>query len=178
MRAGYRLRQFWRALSARPTAEDLEQVRNLLSSAQMTLFTQLQASEQVHGLSVYRKLTEQGEYHPDLLVAALLHDVGKSVCRLRPWERALIVLGKAIDPQRVKRWGRQTCPQPGRLIGWRRAFIVSEQHAGWGADLAREAGVSSLAERLIRRHQDAVPPGSNSTEDRLLSKLQAVDDEN
>ncbi len=178
MRIGYRIRQFWGALRARPSAEDLEQARNLLSTAQMTLFTRLQASEQVHGLSVYRKLTEQSECHPDLLVAALLHDVGKSVCQLRPWERALIVLGKAIDPERVKRWGRQACPQPGRLTGWRRPFIVSEQHAGWGAGLAREAGVSPLTERLIRRHQDPVPPGSNSTEDRLLSKLQALDDEN
>jgi hypothetical protein len=63
-------------------------------------------------------------------------------------------------------------------MGWRRAFIVAEQHPIWGADLAAECGTSQLAVSLIARHQEQIPPEASSMEDILLRKLQAVDDNN
>jgi hypothetical protein len=79
-RLAYRGRQFWLALRARPAAQDLEQARLILRRDLFALFTTMQPGEQVHSLHVLRQLLSQGEEHPDLLVAALLHDVGKGSC--------------------------------------------------------------------------------------------------
>jgi hypothetical protein len=170
----YRTRQFWQALRSHPSTQDSEIIQSILSPLQLELFRQMQASEQAHSLRVLRALLEQGENQGDLLVAALLHDVGKSRARLKLWERVAIVLVKAICPDCAKRWG------VGSAAGWRRPFVVSTLHPQWGAEMAAEAGASPLTQVLIRRHQEDLPEGSgggDSLENRLLSKLISVDDE-
>lgn len=178
MRILYRVRQFWHALNASPTTEDLELARSVLTPAQMTAFSRLQSSEQYHAVAVLRKIRADGDSHPDLQVAALLHDVGKSQVNLQPWERALTVLTQAIAPRWAKRWGDEDQDaRDRRPRGWRRTFFVAKEHAEWGAQIAHEAGVSRLAEALIRRHQDSIPDPSQSLEDRLLHKLQSADND-
>jgi hypothetical protein len=170
----YRTRQFWQALRSPLSFEDSEIVQTILTPLQVELFRQMQVSEQAHGLRVLRSLLAQGETQGDLLVAALLHDVGKNRVRLRLWERVAIVLVKAVCPGCAQRWGK------GPAAGWRRAFVVSARHPDWGAEMAASAGASPLTVALIRRHQEDRPglEGSmGSLEDRLLLKLVAVDDE-
>lgn len=171
----YRTRQFWQAISTRSSQVDLELITSILTPSQMSLFNQMQASEQVHSLMVFRILTSQEEQNTDLLVAALLHDVGKIRAPLRLWERVLIVLVRVICPGCIHKWG--SAPSEGSL-GWRRTFVVAEQHPQWGAELAAQCGTSALAVELISRHQEQLTPsqGSGSSmEDSLLRKLQAVD---
>jgi hypothetical protein len=167
----YRTRQFWLTVRASALSdEDQAVVDDLLTPAQQELFARMQLSEQHHGLRVLNMLREQGETDPDLMVAALLHDVGKSRYRLRLWERVLIVLGRAFFPDRVRRWGQAS------LSWWNRPFVVAEQHPEWGASLALEAGCSSLAVDLIRYHQAESPPQSASPREwRLLHLLQQAD---
>jgi putative nucleotidyltransferase with HDIG domain len=171
VRIGYRARQFWHALTAAPQPEDLEQARQALSPQLMGLFLKMQPGEQAHSLEVYRRLRILDEINADLLAAALLHDVGKSRCRLQVWDRATIVLAKAVWGERVRDWG-QASPR-----GWRRPFVVAEQHAAWGAEMADQAGASPLTVTLIRRHQDLQDGFGNCDEDDLLYRLQRVDDE-
>ncbi len=169
----YRAGQFWSALFTRPRTAELDTVRQLLTPRQFALFERMQPSEQAHAIGVMRNILARPERaHPDLLVAALLHDVGKARYPLRLWERVIIVLGRAVLPRRAQAWGRR---QP---RGWVRPFVVAARHPAWGAEMAAEAGVSPLARSLIRRHQDRVDRASNSLEDRLLAILQAADDEN
>jgi putative nucleotidyltransferase with HDIG domain len=171
VRIGYRVRQFSHALTAAPGPQDLEQVRQALSPRLANLFLQLQASEQAHSLQVYRQLRDRGQADPDLLAAALLHDVGKSRFRLRLWERVAIVLGKALLSAQVRRWGQ------GAPRGWKRPFVIAEQHAAWGAEMAARCGATPLTVTIIRRHQDALRPPWSRPEDALLYQLQIVDDE-
>jgi hypothetical protein len=177
VRVLYRAKQFWLTLTATPDPDAIGMARALLSSQQMSLFARMHPAERAHGLTLYQKLSSQGETHPDLLVAALLHDVGKSRSPVQLWERVIIVLAKAIYPQGVKRWGHNwQCSQP-PTGGWRHPFVVSECHPAWGADMAHRAGVSPLAEALIRRHQETIIKAPESLEDILLLKLQTVDEE-
>ena len=44
----------------------------------------MSVSDQRHSLNVMRTLRRQGHTEPDLLAAALLHDVGKSAAWLTP----------------------------------------------------------------------------------------------
>jgi hypothetical protein len=166
----YRSRQFWRALTARPTSRGIEITKCLLSESEWLLFAQMQLSEQAHAIRMLERLQADGETNNDLLKAALLHDVGKSCCPLRIWERVLIVIGKKLFPKYVKIWGQGDCS------GWRRAFTVAQQHPVWGAKLAEESGASEMAVYLIRHHQDKVSKDDKSIKTRLLIALQTVDD--
>jgi putative nucleotidyltransferase with HDIG domain len=117
----------------------------------MELFKQMQSSEQAHSLWIFRQLRQQLsgvdlDAQHDLLVAALLHDVGKSRHPLQLWERVVIVLGKALFPNLVQQWGTQP-PD-----GWKRPFVIAAQHPAWGAEIAAQAGASPLVVALVRRH--------------------------
>ena len=170
----YRTRQFWLAWRAPSlTEQDLALAQSVLTSEQMQLFSCLQPSEQIHALRVLQTVQGQGESDPDLFTATLLHDIGKVRGPLRLWERVLIVLGRSIFPDRVKIWGGGQCR------GWRRAFVIAEQHPSWGSEMAVEVGATPLAVSLIRRHQ--VPGESESVsprEDHLLKILQDADHQN
>ena len=76
-------------------------------------------------------------YSPDLLAAALLHDVGKIKYYPGLWERVFTVLVEYGAPSLAQRMAQ------GSAKGLRRGFVVRRFHADWGADLARKAGASS-----------------------------------
>jgi len=173
----YRLRQFWHTLTSNTISPVSAQVLALLSPQQKALFDQLQPAEKSHALDMARKLMEQGEVQSDLLVAAMLHDIGKLHYSLHPIERAMVVMVKAVSPSLAARVGR--LPEGGweNVPWWRRAFVVADHHAAWGAELARQSGVSPLAEILIREHHHSTSPAVNGIEDSLLHKLWLVDNE-
>jgi hypothetical protein len=173
MRITYRVGQLWRTVTAHPTLIDLSEARAVLSPALLSLFQRMQPSEQAHSLLVLRRLRQSGETQPDLLAAALLHDVGKTCLPLRPWDRALIVIARGLAPGLVRRWGRGVdCGANAR--GWRRPFAVAEQHPAWGAEMVQQAGASQMTIELVRYHQER---GSHPHLEPWLSKLQWCDDE-
>lgn len=177
MRILYRVRQFWHTLSAENHPQALEQASKYLTPEQLELFNQLQAGEKNHALTMLGKLLAHGETEPDLLVAALLHDTGKLRYRLNPLERAMVVLARAIMPQQVKSWGVVPAGGWDKLPGWRKAFIVAENHAEWSAEMARQAGASPLAVELIRQHHSPPSGEAGSKETRLQQSLWLVDSE-
>ncbi len=168
-----RVRQGLRALSAwaRPVDDDLAAA--VLSPPLLALFHRMRRSEQQHSLNVLRTLRGWGYGEPPLLVAALLHDVGKSRAPYHLWDRALVVMLKAVVPGWVRRWGEQ-----GEPSGWRRPFAISLQHPQWSAELARAAGADPLSVELIARHQERLDHEPRTTIERLLVALQAADNAN
>lgn len=169
----YRLGQFWRALTAAPLSSMAQQeVAAILNAGEASLFDRLDAAGQWHSYQVFCTLRDAGYTQPDLLVAALLHDVGKTRCPLSLVERAVIVLAQAIWPGKTAAWGQ------GEAVRWRRPFVVKAQHPTWGAEMAQAAGSTPLAVALIRRHQEPLPAIAYSAEDSLLRRLQWADDQN
>jgi hypothetical protein len=172
MSAAYRFRQGTRALGAwlRPVDDAL--ARQYLSAPLSDLYCRMRRSERQHSLRVLRALLDAGQSHPDLLAAALLHDVGKIRAPFFLPEKVLVVLIKAFAPRRYAQWGR------GPARGWRRPFAVSVQHPTWSAEMVADAGGSPLAVELIRRHADPLAGPPQTEADSLLAELQAVDDLN
>jgi hypothetical protein len=176
----YRTRQFWHALGSVPSDEDMLLAETVLTAPQLTIFRSMSRNEQAHGLRVLQTLQDMGEQNTDLLRAALLHDSGKSRYPLRLWERVTIVLANRFVSQRAQQWGERPPGEVKKPQGWRRAFIIAEEHPLWGAEIAARAGSSAMTVNLIRRHQDQLEAIDNhmlSLEDHLLSKLQAADNE-
>jgi HD domain len=170
-RLAHRFRQFWNALlnpAKRITSESLS---HHLTPAQISLFRQIQPSEQVHAYQIFMHLINAGQTNPDLMAAALLHDVGKIRYPLSIFDRVLTVLGKRIFRDASKRWAA------GTPHGLRMPFVVAERHAEWGAALASQAGATSRTVELIRHHHDLHLPDPGSQTRLLLAALQAADDE-
>ena len=144
----YRAQQFFRALSARLGPSAWAEVEALLTPAQVALFQRMPRYDQRHSLNVARTLRAAGHDHPDLLVAALLHDVAKSAGPLCLWHRVAIVLFKAFAPRWLA-WLAREADQG----HWRYPFHMHRIHPEIGARWAEEVGCSSLAVWLIAHHQ-------------------------
>jgi len=169
----YRVEQFLRALIARHAIPErrIKQLAEFLSPEARALFIGQAPQDQRHALAVYETLCQQGHTHPDLLTAALLHDVGKAAAQLPPWQRGLFVLAERFVPRTLD----DVTQGPAR--GWRRSLAHYARHAEIGARWAEEAGCSLLAVKLIRRHEEQVRT-CHTEEDRLLAALQAADGAN
>ncbi len=171
----HRVWQFFRALFARPlTPAEWEEIKLVLTRAQQALFLSMSTGDQRHSLHVMQTLLARGETNRDLLTAALLHDVGKSRFRLRLWERPVVVLIQLFRPITAHRWGAASAD------GWKRPFVVYEQHPAWGAGMATAASCTPLTTWLIRQHQNR-PETLSSCQGpgvRLLQALQGADNAN
>lgn len=168
----YRLAQLRAILSAGPLSDDARrEVAGQLTLPEQELFYRYTHADQWHAIRVLHCLRDAGYNHPDLLAAALLHDVGKSRCPLSAWDRTVIVAGEALVPRRVKQWGL------GSGDSWRRPFVARARHPEWGAEMATAAGSRPAVIELIRRHQDKLDV-AQSENDRLLTYLQWADDQN
>jgi hypothetical protein len=152
-RVFYRVGQFLRGLSARIEPQEQRRVAEALPSSALFLFTQMPLDAQRHSLNVWESVQAAGYEHPDLTVAALLHDCGKVAAaqggvKLGLWLRGPLVLLEALAPRLV---ARRASPNPAH--SWRYAMYVQAAHPSIGALWAAEAGCSALSCWLIAHHQ-------------------------
>lgn len=163
-----RVSQFVRACTARHDPALDHELRHLLGDArQWALLARLPHYDRLHHLQVYRRLEAMGYRDPDLLRAALLHDIGKADERGRVMlvHRVARVLLRAVWPGALARFGR-------RNGSWlTHGLYLAEHHALLGAQLARAAGASERCCRLILLHD-----GSREHDDPDLAALAAADD--
>lgn len=172
-RALYRVGQFGRSLTGRLSREQLTRVESWLTPQLFELFCRLTPSEQVHAYRVRQTLAADGQTNPDLLIAALLHDIGKSKIPLAIWERVLIVLGFRFAPSHALRWGSRHENFP----RWAQPFTVAVHHPEWGAEMVQAAGGSELTVELIRQHQEG-KEREREKDKELLFALQEADNRN
>ncbi len=166
-RLRYRLSQGIGALIADIPIDREETLSTLLSPPQHDAFLNLPAHDQAHLLRVVAMIA-QSDSTPshDLLVAALLHDIGKVSPngRVRMPDRILRVLLSRYAPRLWVRLSRL----PAR--GWRTGMVLAEHHPGLGAELAASLGCSGHACWLIAHHGDATLPNNSD-----LRRLVAAD---
>ncbi|HUS85452.1 MAG TPA: HD domain-containing protein [Anaerolineales bacterium] len=165
----YRVVQFVRALTIHASPQQHQHVFEILEPPLAELFFRMTPFDQAHSLRVLAALQLEGQTDPDLLAAALLHDVGKSVHSPSVLDRIIAVLANQLLPRMVLKWGASG-PH-----GWRRPFAITVQHPVWGAELAAAHGASTAVVDLIRLHQHPLPVEPRSAQDTLLKELRRVD---
>ncbi|HSN74909.1 MAG TPA: HD domain-containing protein [Anaerolineae bacterium] len=172
-RIGYRVQQFLASLWPLVTPKEQAELRRWLPSQAVALFLQMALRDQRHSLNVLHQVQKIAQDQPDLLAAALLHDVAKTAQpgrRVRLHHRVLAVLMEAVRPG----WVEQVAlADPG---SWRYPFYLHLHHPDLGARLAESAGCSTLTVELIRRHQKKLTHQPGNETERLLILLQATDD--
>lgn len=154
-----RVRQFFEA-GQRPTEDDIGFARDRLTGNLFGLFSTQTPRDQLHAIRTARWLFDRGHADPELLVAALLHDVAKGKQR-RSDRVAWVVagwahLGGALADERSH-------------VEMRRALARSKNHAWASAEAMQAAGASKRAVELVRLHHRA--PG----DDGVLALLQQAD---
>ncbi len=151
-RAPYRIGQLGRALAPWVAARDRALAEAMLAPAQLAAFRLMSPTDQRHAVRVARHLLHEGLCDPDLLVAALLHDLGKvdpaALGRVRLLHRVTKVVLTKVAPGLWWRVSTQT----GR--GLLRGYYLLRHHPTLGAVWAARLGVSERACALIAAHQD------------------------
>lgn len=148
----YRVRQFYQAFFPQITSKDLLLVHSFLPEAAVPLFKSQSLADQRHALDVAFDLkhipnNQNLNQNRNLIIAALLHDCGKTCYPLKIWQRVYIVLCARL-PKNIQEFLLD--------LDYLRPFSMplrlASEHPYWGADLAYEAGLNDEVVQLIRRH--------------------------
>jgi hypothetical protein len=159
----HRVRQFASHVTARVTPEETASAQRMLGDEAFALFAAMPVADRRHALDVMARLVAAGRDDPELLSAALLHDVAKGH-RLRLWHRVAGVLIAAVSPSTLERLASRD-PR-----SWRHPFHLYLHHAKLSASAALEAGCSVRTAAFIRG--EALLPADAP----LLDALTAADD--
>jgi hypothetical protein len=170
-RVAYRIGQFGRGLLPWVPARDRALAAAALTGRQLAAFRAMAPRDQRHAARVARLLIAEGARDADLIVAGLLHDLGKvdprGVGRVLVVHRvAKVVLGR-LSPG-AWAWS-SAAARPGLLRG----CYLLQQHPALGAAWAAELGVSARACALIAAHQEGAV-GDDASE--ALVRLRRADD--
>lgn len=150
----YRLTQLYYAIIPRVKREEMSWLQEVLSEKELTLFRKQFLIEQRHALNVSQEILAQKSAieqalgktaFNDLLKTALLHDCGKSLIRLRLWQRVFIVIYQYLPNTIKDHISRQR-----NILS--KTMVIYEQHPAWGSHLASKAGLSKEIQLLIENH--------------------------
>ena len=153
----YRLEQFLRGFWTAVDPEDARRIASLLSAAELQLFLSMRPRDRRHGAETMchaeRLAVDHGAVaSTELLIAALLHDVGKGV--LRAEDRVAYVLLGALAPGLTNRLAR---PDGAR---WRAALWRLCHHAELGAAQLEAIGTARrVVELTAVHHREQAPSG-------------------
>ncbi len=158
----HRVAQLVGHLTARVGPDEAALAHRVLPPRAAVLFDAMPVADRRHGIDVAQRLLARGLDDPDLLAAALLHDVAKGH-QMRLWHRVGGVLLEALAPSVL---ARLASPEG---ASWRHGLHLYLHHEPMSADAALAAGCSPRAAAFIRGAAEAADDG-------LAAALRNADD--
>ena len=164
------VRRFWFSLwPVGPTVDEDGWARSLLSAREEQLWDRMSRQDRRHAVAVARRVEAQlgAEATDTVLVAALLHDVGKTVADLGTFGRVIATLSAAVAGEDMARlWAR------GRGLTRRVGLYVD--YPTLGVDLLELAGSDPMVVAWSREHH--LPPEDWSIDPEIGAALANADD--
>lgn len=132
---------------AGPGTEDRAWVDELLTASEAALWSRMSAADRRHAVAVARRVERAlgHEASREVLVAALLHDVGKTVARLGTYGRVVATVSAAAA-------GRDTAYLWSEGRGFTRRVGLYLRHDELGGDLLAMAGSAAVVVAWAREH--------------------------
>ncbi len=140
----YRIHQFYQALRPKIGSKELQWAFDILPSPAIQLFLRQSLAEQRHALDVALDLWS-GSRNRNLIIAALLHDCGKSKSPLNLFARIYIVLLQRA-PHRTWDFLLRSTPF------FSSPLRTAQEHPTWGAELTHSLGLDAEIVELILNH--------------------------
>jgi hypothetical protein len=156
MTLGHLARRFFGSLwPAGPNATAQQFVAASLNTGELELWRRMSAADRRHSVAVARRVVAVAGDPPEVVAAALLHDVGKIDSALGTFAR---VAATIVGPRRAR----------GRMAAYLR-------HDAIGADLLQAAGARDLVVTWAREHH--LPPERWTVPSAVGAALKAADDD-
>ena len=154
----YRVGQFIRGFRTAVDPEEARAISELLSEPELQLFLTMRPRDRRHAVETMRHARRIAEEHgatpsDELLVAALLHDIGKGHPRVE--DRVIYVMLRAISLSLVDRLAGT---EGGR---WRLALWRLRHHASVGAAQLETIGSAPRVVELTAIHHQEPPPDAD-----------------
>ena len=148
-----RVRQVWAGLRPSPDPDEAGFTARWLTPRTRPVFDRLAIHDRRHLVAVARELEHLDLDNDDLIVAGLLHDIGKANDRdqVTLVDRILRVFLGRVAPGFLERFARPNG------IGIRRRLYLALHHARLGAVLAEQNGCSERTVWLIKNHDVSDP---------------------
>lgn len=143
---------------------------SVLDEPELELWTRMRGPDRRHSVVVARRVERAlgHEATREVLAAALLHDVGKTVSGLRTYGRVVATLsGRVAGHHMAHRWSQAR--------GFVRRVGLYLRHAELGGDLLAMAGSHPLTVAWAREHH--LPAEEWTVPRRLGEALKAADDD-
>ena len=149
----YRVKQFYWDISCRFKNLDYEFVCEHLNKEEVDLFKKLSISEQFHSIRVVNNAIIQGkqEYNLNegeinkLIKICLLHDIGKSECRVNVLEKSIFVICNKLLHGRLKSFSNRS-----------KKLNTYYFHPEKGADILSKMGYNDDIIYVIRNHHKKI----------------------
>ena len=153
-----------------PPAGEVEWVATVLTEAELELWCRMRGPDRRHSVEVARRVERAlgHEATTEVLAAALLHDVGKTVSGLRTYGRVVATVSAAVAGHHMAhRWSRAR--------GFVRRVGLYLRHPELGADLLAMADSHPLTVAWAREHH--LPAEQWTVPSHLAAVLKACDDD-
>ena len=130
-----------------PPSRDAQWVRSVLSGDEYALWQRMSGPDRRHSAQVARAVQRalHDDAPPEVLAAALLHDVGKIHSRLRTF-------GRVVATLTIKTAGRDEVASWTQVGGLHRRIALYQNHPDIGGDDLELAGSHPLTTAWTREH--------------------------
>lgn len=161
----YRVKQFYWSITSKVNIEDERLIDGYLNEQEKYLFQKLTEYEKIHAIKVAKDVeklyNKDGENKGMLMKAALMHDIGKTVHRLTPISKSLMVILDSVSKGKIKKYHNI------------KQINVYYNHADIGYNILKKYGYEERFLYLIKNHHS-----DNIIGDEELNILKMCDSRN
>lgn len=153
-----RIRQFFLCLFLNFNSDDMDYINEKLNNDIKPVFLKLSDYEKKHSILVAQAVEKEFMNDPDLILAALLHDIGKSKYHINIFQKSLFVLLDYLSRGKLKKFTGN------------KSIYIFYNHGEAGYDILKSNNYNNRILEIVKNHHN------NDVYDDDLSIIRKFDD--